>query len=123
MNEKDLRWDDHYNFRVVKSEDKFYLQREFTVTGYEDDGTYNPCISSVWNTLSILDNYQFSYIFQSYRGFDSIKELLVYWKNAPENQILNSSVYSSEEDEGRLPQFRIIQNKQEVMGKYPEVLV
>jgi len=124
MNEDDLRWDDWYDFRVVESKGKLYLQREYMVTGYEEDGTYNPCIDTRWNTLSVLKDYKFSYEFNEYRAFDRPQDILKFWKIAPEDHVLFSSVYRNKDDGGEeLKDFKVVYCKSELMEQFPEAMI
>jgi len=133
MNKKqDLRWDDHYDFRIVESKGKFYLQREFMNTGFNDDGTYNPCISTSWNTLVLSDNYNPTYGYdddedepkQIYIEFDRPQDALRYWKDSSSSYILPSEAYLSELEAGELVDLKVIFSTTfELKEKYPEALV
>lgn len=91
---KDYPCDNFNGVEIVKNNGKYYVQREYMVTGYEADGTYNPCISTIWNTLSELDSYNYSYRFIKFRAFDTIHNAILFLINNPMEMCSFSSVYN-----------------------------
>lgn len=107
-------FDENYNFRVVKNADSFFIQREYMITGYDENNNYNPKIRTEWFTLMNLT-------LQSPIAFKTIHELLRYWKNAPSHEVLYSGCYGATPD--YLQVANIIGDRDELIESYPESIV
>lgn len=117
--EEDLRFDEWYNFRVVESLGKFYIQREYMVTGYHPDGRYDPCIATSWNTFcDVKERYNEPIVFTEI-AFETLRDVLKYWKNSKRKDLLYSSSYQIKD----LPDFKYICMRDDLMKEYPEALI
>ena len=120
MKNDDTRWKEWFDFRVIDSDGKLYLQREYMVPGNDADGTYNPCIRTEWYTLSILNDYQFSYEFKCYRVFERVQDVLTFCGRASEDKILSSAVHRKQSEAGKLENIKVLYTKEELVRKFPE---
>ncbi len=129
--EEDLRFDEFYDFRVVKSEEYYYIQREYMVPGYDSNGIYNPCITTSWYTLidykkcfsrsrAISNEILQRTEKDKFKKFEHLKDILNFWKNSPVDQILQSGFYEKSDILGHTT-FATTRNQ--LMIDYPEALI
>lgn len=114
----DLRFSSCYNFRVIESENKFYIQRKYMIPGHDKNGNYNACISTEWRTLSLVEKYSFS--FKRVHTFDSPKDALRFWKTETDVELLLMSACYNLVD---LVDIKVIGMRDDLIKVYPEALI
>lgn len=117
--DEDYTCDNFNGIRVIKTAYKIYVQREYMVTGYEDNGEYNPCINTEWNTLiqklSTLENIREKVA--GYKSFISIEEVVRFFINASIEEVGYSSMYRKTKN---IVDFQIIATEETIREDYLE---
>lgn len=102
---RDERWSVPY--RIVKSSNQYFVQVEFVAAG-------------TWNTLSEMQNNGHSYHFVQYRRWDTIKDILKWWKKVERTKILNSSMWMPSE---AITDIELVSDYKQIKEDYPELII
>jgi len=116
---ENLICDNFSGIRLVSFGESIYVQKEYMITGYNEDGEYNPCIATEWKNLSKMSNeYNKSSTFLHYIRFDSIHNAIKWIRNATVEEVGYSSVYTTSCGE-----YKVLETEQTIRDNYTEYFI